>query len=438
MQESIFGRRSRPEGVKVQEVPESIPLSPPTLNPMNIYSLKQIETPRLIIRPVQMGDEVELNQAINRSLKSLQRWMPWAKNPSLDATREFIQYGIWCWEAQQANDFPMVVIHKVDQRIIAASGFNEHSVPVKPLYELGYWIDLHYQGHGFITELVNALTRYALDALHAHRVQICTQVDNEKSIAVAKRCGFECEAIRSNDRIDCESGQLADGYIFSCCQTNLLAPLHVSWQHGEHKDECTIKPPKQLSLKPKIALPRLETTRLKLIPPREGDTRPSYEALMASLGEVSPWFSWAHKNLTVDQHHVHIKKAIDADRDIYLHDQFSFFIWDHAQKQFLGEIWYKIRDWSIPYITIAYWFDSRSSGHGYATEAIAEAVRYAFNKLRAKRVELDIPEQNVRSLRLAERLGFAFEGWMKNYSRNFVSNNVQASALYAMTDISQC
>ena len=37
------------------------------------YTLKQIETPRLIIRPVQLGDEIQLNQAVNNSLKSLQQ-----------------------------------------------------------------------------------------------------------------------------------------------------------------------------------------------------------------------------------------------------------------------------------------------------------------------------------------------------------------------------
>ncbi len=256
-----------------------------TVKNINIYSLKQIETPRLIIRPVRMGDEIELNQAINRSLKSLQRWMPWAKDHGLDATREFIQHSIWCWTAKKSNDYPMVVIHKTDHKIIAASGFNEHSVPVKPFYELGYWIDVQYQGQGLVTEMVNALTRYALDALRAHRVQICTQVDNEKSIAVARRCGFECEATRKNDRIDCENGQLTDGLIFSCCQINVLAPLEVTWQHENQNDESVIKAVKQTNSKPKIALPILETKRLKLIPPRKQDTQPSFDALMASVNE---------------------------------------------------------------------------------------------------------------------------------------------------------
>ena len=39
--------------------------------------LPEIETERLILRPPKLGDEKPLNQAINRSLSELQRWMPW-------------------------------------------------------------------------------------------------------------------------------------------------------------------------------------------------------------------------------------------------------------------------------------------------------------------------------------------------------------------------
>ena len=58
---------------------------------MNIYKLKQIETPRLIIRPVQLGDEIELNKLVNNSIGLLQKWIPWANDPSIEATRAMVQ-----------------------------------------------------------------------------------------------------------------------------------------------------------------------------------------------------------------------------------------------------------------------------------------------------------------------------------------------------------
>ena len=62
---------------------------------MIIYTLNKIETSRLIIRPVQLGDEIPLNKAINHSLEILKEWMPWAKDPSIEATRSFIQHGVF-------------------------------------------------------------------------------------------------------------------------------------------------------------------------------------------------------------------------------------------------------------------------------------------------------------------------------------------------------
>lgn len=44
------------------------------------------ETDRLILRPPQLEDEMPLKEAINRSLPALQRWMPWAADPSFEPT----------------------------------------------------------------------------------------------------------------------------------------------------------------------------------------------------------------------------------------------------------------------------------------------------------------------------------------------------------------
>ena len=86
-----------------------------------VVKLKQIETPRLIIRPVALGDEYEINMAINNSLESLQKWQVWAQDPSLKTTREFVQAGAFAWYNGIGNQLPMVVIHKQDNKISNSS-----------------------------------------------------------------------------------------------------------------------------------------------------------------------------------------------------------------------------------------------------------------------------------------------------------------------------
>lgn len=176
--------------------------------------LAEIETERLILRSPKLGDEKPLNKAINRSLPQLQRWMPWAKDPSMQPTICYVKEAIISWRSEAPRDFPMVIIHKESQQIIGASGFNDRSKPEVPLFEIGYWLETAFTHQGLATEMVRALTRFAFDSFHAARVQIVTQVGNHASRRVAEKCGFILEAMLKNYCLDCLSGQPADDWIF--------------------------------------------------------------------------------------------------------------------------------------------------------------------------------------------------------------------------------
>jgi ribosomal-protein-alanine N-acetyltransferase len=55
---------------------------------------------------------------------------------------------------------------------------------------IGYSMDEHYQGNGYMKEAVNLVVRYAYEDLGLHRIEATTLVDNEKSQRVLKSCGF--------------------------------------------------------------------------------------------------------------------------------------------------------------------------------------------------------------------------------------------------------
>lgn len=176
--------------------------------------LPEIKTERLILRPPMVGDEKPLNEAINRSLPELQRWMPWAKDPSIEPTIHYVKDSIKSWGSDMPRDFPMVVIHKESHKLIGASGFNDRSKPEVPLFEIGYWIETAFTGQGFATEFVQALTHFAFESFKAARVQIVTQVGNTASRRVAEKCGFFLEATLKNYCVDSLSGKAADDWIF--------------------------------------------------------------------------------------------------------------------------------------------------------------------------------------------------------------------------------
>jgi len=65
-------------------------------------------------------------------------------------------------------------------------------------------------------------------------------------------------------------------------------------------------------------------------------------------------------------------------------------------------------------VTPGYWVRKSAQGHGFATEAGNALVRYAFGALRMQRIGLTHSSGNEASRRIAEKLGFSFEGIHRN------------------------
>lgn len=176
--------------------------------------LPVIEAERLILRPPQLGDENPLTLAINRSLPELQGWMPWAMDPSIQPTTQYVKNGIASSSSENPRDFPLVVIYKQSQQIIGARHFNDRSKPAVLMFEMGSWLETAFTRQGLTTEMVKALTCFACQSFKVARVQSVTQVGNDASRRVAEKCDFILEATLKNHCVDCRSGKPADDWLF--------------------------------------------------------------------------------------------------------------------------------------------------------------------------------------------------------------------------------
>ena len=80
--------------------------------------------------------------------------------------------------------------------------------------EIGYWIRPDAEGHGYVTDAVTLITRFAFDHLRAGRVTIVCDRRNTRSAAVAPRAGFIHEATL---RQECRGvdGNLCDTELFA-------------------------------------------------------------------------------------------------------------------------------------------------------------------------------------------------------------------------------
>lgn len=79
---------------------------------------------------------------------------------------------------------------------------------------------------------------------------------------------------------------------------------------------------------------------------------------------------------------------------------------------------------------IGYVLGSTHWGNGYAREAVALVLDYAFDTLGLRRVEADIDPRNASSCKLAERLGFVREGLLRE--RWEVAGEVCDTAMYGL------
>lgn len=70
---------------------------------------------------------------------------------------------------------------------------------------------------------------------------------------------------------------------------------------------------------------------------------------------------------------------------------------------------------SASWAQIGYWVDQRWAGRGIVPLAVAMGGDYCFATLRLHRLEVAIRPENVRSLRVVEKLGFRYEGRRPRY-----------------------
>ncbi len=64
---------------------------------------------------------------------------------------------------------------------------------------------------------------------------------------------------------------------------------------------------------------------------------------------------------------------------------------------------------------LGYAVDQDVEGQGYMSEALREAIRFAFDTLHLHRIEANIMPANQRSRCLVQRLGFVEEGYARQY-----------------------
>ena len=192
-----------------------------SVEPLLIDLPEQLLTPRLSLSPPKPGDGVAVNRAIVESFAELHQWMPWAATlPTAIESERFAREAAIRY--QRREDLPLFMRLRDTGEFIGASGMHRIDWTV-PRFEIGYWCRTSRVGHGYVSEAVTAITRFAFETLHAARVEIRTDIGNSRSFKIAERLGFTLEGILRRDSRT-PKGELRDTRLYAMTDVAQLIP----------------------------------------------------------------------------------------------------------------------------------------------------------------------------------------------------------------------
>lgn len=153
---------------------------------------------------------------------------------------------------------------------------------------------------------------------------------------------------------------------------------------------------------------QLTGERIIVRPHRLNDAEPLWDVLQESRDQLRPWLPFADQSY--EQLRNWLSKSIATWQT---REAMNCAIEDRETSRLLGNIGLIVLGWDIRSFEIGYWQRTSATGHGYVAEAVRLVTDFAFDHLDANRVMIRCDAENIRSAAVAKRLGFPFEGRMR-------------------------
>ena len=198
-------------------------------NPVLIDVPMPIRTPRLLIRPKQVGDGAITSAAVAETWDELHKWMRWAEDrnaftaESMEIRNRHVMASFIMREGIE-----LIGVEAATGTAVIWCGLHDIDWQGRQC-DTGYWVRTSAQGQGFATEAANALVRYALAALGMRRIGLTHSGGNDASRRIAERLGFSFEGIQRGANI-LPGGKYADRYCYARFDVAGLPDLEVQWQ----------------------------------------------------------------------------------------------------------------------------------------------------------------------------------------------------------------
>ncbi len=171
-----------------------------------------------------------------------------------------------------------------------------------------------------------------------------------------------------------------------------------------------------------------ETDRLTIRGPLPGDGKELHAAVLESLDELRPWMPWAMNMLNETQYEARVREGqlkFLSREDLWL------ILLLKGTNTIVGTSGLHRIDWNVPRFEIGYWARTSYARQGYISEAVVGISDFAFEQLGAKRVEIRCDATNERSATIPRKLGFNYEGTLRNEDRHHQTNKLRDTMIFA-------
>ncbi len=337
----------------------------------------QLETKRLIIRPISLEDKnVVFEYRRDKETNKYQEWIP----ETIDDVEVFIGKTV-----KQINEpdtwFQLVIIEKESKNIVGDIGIHfigdENSQA-----EIGCTLNKRFQNKGYATESLEIVIDYLFSDLNKHRIIASIDPDNENSIRLVERLGFKKEAhfvqsLYIND-------EWVDDVVF--------ALLVEDW-----RDRGTnAKSPE---------FPIIETDRFILRQFTNDDLENVFRGL--SHPDVIKYYGISFDSLEATKEQIRWFRELERNET-----GIWWAICSKENSRFIGAGGLNDWDKANRKAEIGFWLMPENWGKGIMKEVVPMICNYGFNDLDLHRIEGFVDSQNSKCLKALKKLNFNYEGTM--------------------------
>jgi RimJ/RimL family protein N-acetyltransferase len=147
--------------------------------------------------------------------------------------------------------------------------------------------------------------------------------------------------------------------------------------------------------------------------PRAGEGRAVNEAIAESFADLHAWMPWAKSMPSVEESEAFSRETAAK---FLIRKDFGLRIWSPDGDRLIGSTGLHPQNWDARSFEIGYWVRTSEAGKGLMTEAVVALTRFAFERLRANRLQIRCDAANTASRRVAEKAGYVLEGTNRSNS----------------------